>query len=104
MGMDFANNGALSSESSELWIQALTYYRDMEDRFTCERFLTKALDYIGQMNILSPLLVLEILSNKKDLKFEVLKRFLKLKLEQQTSTIKQKKKKVMEIRNEIVEN
>ena len=102
--MDFGGKGALSSESSELWIQALTYYRDMEDKYQCETYLMKALDYIGKMNILSPLLVLEILSTKSNLKFMVLKKFLKLKLEQQTATIKQKKKKVTEIRNEIVEN
>lgn len=56
------------------------------------------------MNLLSPLLVLEILSNKKNLKFKVLKKFLRSKLKQTTETIKQKKKKVDEIRNEIVEN
>ena len=56
------------------------------------------------MNILSPLLVLEILQTKKDLKFKVLKQFLSAKLGQQSGTIKQKKRKVTEIRNEIVEN
>jgi hypothetical protein len=56
------------------------------------------------MNVLSPLLVLEILQTKKDLKFKVLKQFLHSKLGQQSGTIKQKKRKVTEIRNEIVEN
>lgn len=104
MGMNFGSEGATSTESSELWIQALTFYRDMEKKEECEKYLQMALEYIGRMNILSPLLVLEILQTKKDLKFKVLKQFLHAKLGQQSGTIKQKKRKVTEIRNEIVEN
>jgi hypothetical protein len=104
MGMNFGSEGATSTESSELWIQALTFYRDMKNQDECEKYLKEALEYIGRMNVLSPLLVLEILQTKKDLKFKVLKQFLHSKLGQQSGTIKQKKRKVTEIKNEIVEN
>jgi hypothetical protein len=40
----------------------------------------RALDFIEGHNVLSPLLVLEILAEKRDLKFRVLKKFMKLKL------------------------
>ena len=63
----------------------------------------EALDFIGSNNVLSPLLVLEILQEKKDLKFKVLKKFMMTKLKAQTKTIKEKKRKVDEIRNEIVD-
>jgi len=80
VGMEFGSAGALSSESSELWIQALTYFRDIEDQYQCETFIEKALAYIGKMNVLSAPTVLEILTEKHSLRFRVLKAFLKLKL------------------------
>lgn len=54
----------------------------------------EALTYIGEKNILSPLLVLEILGSKRGLKFKVVKLFLKLKLEKQTAEIDKNNKKV----------
>lgn len=96
-----------NSESGELWIQALTYFRDrtsaVSDRES-EDFLLRALDFIEGHNVLSPLLVLEILAEKKDLKFRVLKKFMKLKLKAQSEVIKRKKQAVETIRNEIVDN
>jgi vacuolar protein sorting-associated protein 11 len=64
----------------------------------------RALDFIEGHNVLSPLLVLEILAEAKTLKFRVLKKFMKLKLKAQSDTIKQKKAKIEEIRNVIVDN
>lgn len=54
----------------DLWIQALTYFRDLKKVEDCEFFLEQALEYIGDNNVLSPLLVLEILSDTKDSKKE----------------------------------
>jgi len=90
----------------------------MED---CEKYLEEALDYIGQNNILSPLLVLEILSDTKDkgesksnkqeasglslnkpkpnnkqLRFKVLKKFLINKLKTQVESIEKNNDKVDE--------
>jgi hypothetical protein len=48
----------------------------------------RALDFIEGHNVLSPLLVLEILAVKRDLKFRVLKKFMKLKLKAQSDVIK----------------
>lgn len=51
----------------DLWIQALTFFRDLDDdrvdKFKpsdTEIYLEKALNFIGEKNILSPLLILEI--------------------------------------------
>ena len=51
----------------DLWIQALTFFRDLDDdrvdKFMpsdTEIYLERALNFIGEKNILSPLLILEI--------------------------------------------
>ena len=59
--------------NGDLWIQALTYFRDQKDT---DHLLTRALDEIRKKNILSPLLVLEILKENPKLKFGVLRQFL----------------------------
>lgn len=64
-----ANNG-------DLWIQALTYFRELEDIDEAQQYLEKALNSIGEEKILSPLLVLEIISGRSQLKFKVLKNYL----------------------------
>jgi len=65
----------------DLWIQALTYFRDLqqndkerdtENELRCEKYLKQALKVIGDYNILSPLLVLEILKPNKNLPYSVL--------------------------------
>ena len=61
--------------AGDLWIQALTYFRDLEGD-DCEIYLEKALEKIGEKNILSPLLILEIVANKPSIKFKVLKKYL----------------------------
>lgn len=57
-----------SGVDGDLWIQALTYFRDLKRIEDCEKYLELALEFIGQNNVLSPLLVLEILSDTKDKK------------------------------------
>lgn len=58
-----------------------------------EKYLKECLKTVGEQNILSPLLVLEILKSKSDLKFEVLKPFLLKKLKDQSDQTKQLRKK-----------
>ena len=69
-----------SADSGELWIQALTYFRDLKENDIATHFIEKALEFIGSHNVLSPLLVLEILKEKKELKFSVIKKFMMSKL------------------------
>ena len=64
---------ANESTNGDLWIQALTYFRDQPGS---EPQLKMALDEIRKKNILSPLLVLEILKENSSLKFGVLREFL----------------------------
>jgi hypothetical protein len=53
----------------------LNYYRDL-DTDDSEIYLEKALAYIGEKGILSPLLILEIIQNKPTIKFKVMKKYL----------------------------
>lgn len=77
------------SISGDLWIQALTYFRDLPSP-NCEIFLSKALAIIGgekdkskdkRDEVISPLLVLEILQSRPNLKFSVIKNYLINRLE-----------------------
>ena len=55
---------------------------------TRDLYLKKSLDHIGEFNILSPLLVLEILASRSEIRFEVLSSFLTKKLKDQQKVIK----------------
>lgn len=46
------------AQNLDLWIQALTYFRDLEDVEKCEKYLKDSLEIIGQENLISPLMVL----------------------------------------------
>ncbi len=71
----------------------MTFFRDLEGD-DCEIYLEKALQKIGENNVLSPLLILEIVANKPNIKFKVLKRFLLNRLQTQDKAINKNKKKV----------
>jgi hypothetical protein len=56
-----AKGGASDNNLADLWIQALTFFRDLESAAgDAEDYLERALKIIGDNKILSPLLVLEI--------------------------------------------
>ena len=80
----------------DLWIQALTYFRDMPEKEDVEEYLEKALDIVGKESILSPLLVLEILQSKPTLKFKILKKYLLQRLEVQDKVIRKNNRKINE--------
>jgi hypothetical protein len=61
-----------------------------------EDYLQRALQIIGDKKILSPLLVLEIVQARKNLKFKVLRKYLLERLKQQDEVIKKSRKKVEE--------
>ena len=92
--------------AGELWIQALTYFRDLpppQDEIYLERALS-AMSNISDKEknkdkkdeVLSPLLVLEILQNKPKLKFSVIKKYLVNRLDVQDRVIKKHTKQVDE--------
>lgn len=91
------------SVCGDLWIQALTYFRDLSP-LSSETYLKRALAEISEEktgnkavpgkaepkkeDILSPLLVLEILQSKPSLKFSVIKNYLLQRLEVQDRVIR----------------
>jgi hypothetical protein len=75
----------------------LTFFRDLDSGVgDAEDYLERALKIIGDNKILSPLLVLEIVQSRKNLKFKVLRSYLLERLKQQDEVIKKSKKKVDE--------
>lgn len=70
--------------------------KEGEGETSSEAYLQKALQIIGDNKILSPLLVLEIVQAKKNLKFKVLRKYLLERLKQQDEVIKKSKRKVDE--------
>lgn len=72
-----------------MWIQALTYFRDQASPHDTRHneLLITALKEIREKNILSPLLVLEILKNNKNLRFGILKSFMLEHLKNQQKRI-----------------
>ena len=91
-----------------MWIQALTYFRDQNDSYgklrpDAQENLEKALKEIREKNILSPLLVLEILKANQKLPFSIVKSFLLENLKTQQKRIDKhnarKNEEVAKIRN-----
>ncbi len=75
----------------------MTFFRDLDSGVgDAEDYLERALKIIGDNKILSPLLVLEIVQSRKNLKFKVLRSYLLERLKQQDEVIKKSKKKVDE--------
>lgn len=92
--------------TGNLWIQALTYFRDTAG---CDEQLMIALKEIREKGILAPLLVLEILKDNPKLKFGVLKSFLLENLRSQVKQINKSNEKLQKdlaniktFKNEIV--
>ena len=54
-----------------------------DNNATRDEYIKKSLDHIGKNKILSPLLVLEIFGSAADMRFEVIKDFLIVKLKEQ---------------------
>jgi hypothetical protein len=83
----------------------LTFFRDLDPAVAggadAEEYLERALKIIGDNKILSPLLVLEIVQSRKNLKFKVLRGYLLERLKQQDEVIKKSRKKVDENLTEI---
>ena len=75
----------------------MTFFRDLDGvAGDAEDYLSRALQIIGDNKILSPLLVLEIVQARKNLKFKVLRGYLLERLKAQDEVIKKSKKKVDE--------
>ena len=61
------------SEEKDLWIQSLNYFREQGE----DEKLKECMFYIGQKDILSPLMVLDIIQNtNSDLKFKYIKEYM----------------------------
>ena len=76
-----------------LWLQALTYFRENGDSIR----IKECLNYIGKGWLLSPLLVLEILQGDEgELTFDCVKEYLLTALGQHEDTISESKEEIVE--------
>lgn len=104
------------SSAGDLWIQALTYFRDIPKIIEAQSEIQKSLDFIIEKEkdkekkeeIISPLLVLEILKSKPQLKFGVIKQYLLNRLEIQdriirknTVQVEENMEKIKKMRQEV---
>ncbi len=83
-----------------LWIQALKYFVDSADQGENHKRIKQILDYITEVDELSPLLVLNLLSSKS-IPFWVLKDYFGAKLGRNQEKIKQDKKETQDNVKEI---
>jgi vacuolar protein sorting-associated protein 11 len=75
----------------DLWIQALNHFRDEGENYK----LKECLDYIGENEILSPLMVLEILENTdSDLKYKYIKDYMIAEIKKLDVNIKESKEEI----------
>lgn len=85
------------AKATDLWIQALTYFRDLEDQNKAEDNIGRVLSNLSadrHEEIISAHVVLEILQRKPTLKFRVMKKYLLERLRNKDRELRQNKRDV----------
>lgn len=99
------------AEDNDLWLQSLTYFSSKEDPQSLD-YIRRILAEISQskINILSPLIVLEILSKNRRLEFGIVKDYLKRQvnryhssMEKDGQSLEENSKHINEMRHEITD-
>jgi len=100
-------------QDPNLWIQALTYFASLDDDGTgvkYEKEIADVLDNIDKQGLMSPLLVLQILSQKPSMPLNVVKTYITNCLQAESKTLEQSQREIDEyravttkLRNEIQE-
>ena len=75
-----------NSGEGNLWVQALTYFCNIDDPRSVE-YIQKILQQIENQEFLTPLIVLEILSKNRRIKFGTVKNYLKNQLQRYYKTM-----------------
>jgi hypothetical protein len=91
-----------------LWIQVLSYFASKEE--DCQKEIMEVLGYIDRDNLLPPLLVIQILSEKKTATLSLIKDYIIKRLQQENQLITEDQKQIRnykeetkKMRNEIYE-
>jgi gas vesicle protein len=95
------------TQDSNLWIQALQYFSKREE-FNCKEYIMQILANIEKFNLLTPLMVIKILSKNSTLTVDTVKEFLlkrmrkeEKEIEQDQETVNRHLKSIMELKNQI---
>ena len=90
-----------------LWIQALQYFSKREE-FNCKEYIMQILANIEKQNLLSPLMLIKILSKNSTLTIDTVKEYLlkrmkkeEKEIEEDQETVNKHLKSIMELKNQI---
>jgi hypothetical protein len=88
------------SSEPNLWIQTLSYF-SLKEGDQCQAEIIQVLGHIDKDNLLPPLLVLQILSQKPSATLSVIKKYIVQRLEQDQQQISEVQKHIRESNDEI---
>lgn len=101
--ISFCKKNEKSDDS--LWIQALTYFVEQSanelEGSQSQKYLEVVLEHLKKVSSISPLMVLEIVSRNKSVKFSVLKGYLSERLNALHTTIDKNRTKLSQFNKEI---
>ena len=89
------------TEDSSLWIQLLTTYSEMENIDIQQ--LTEVLTYVNEHKLVTPLLVLQLLSKNPKISLNVIKKFLMSCIVEKKQLIQEDEAELMKLKQDIVE-
>ncbi|UJR32086.1 hypothetical protein I4U23_019554 [Adineta vaga] len=87
-------------EDPQLWIQALSYFSKLKRADGCRKEIQQILKYIDEKDLLSPLLVIQTLSNNESTSLDLLKDYLIRKLRTEQEQIEKDQTEVRRFRQE----
>ncbi|CAF1214156.1 unnamed protein product [Adineta ricciae] len=87
-------------EDPQLWIQALSYFSKLKGSDGCRKEIQQILKYIDENDLLSPLLVIQTLSNNESTTLDLLKDYLIRKLRSEQEQIEKDQTEIRRFRQE----
>ena len=97
------------THDSNLWIQSLQYFSKKEE-YNCNEYIMQILHNVEKQNLLSPLMVIKILSQNSTLTVDTVKEYLlkrmrkeEKEIEEDQETINRHLKSIMDLKNQIDE-
>ncbi|CAF1177545.1 unnamed protein product [Adineta steineri] len=87
-------------EDPQLWIQALSYFSKLKRADGCRKEIQQILKYIDEKDLLSPLLVIQTLSNNESTSLDLLKDYLIRKLHNEQTQIEKDQSEIRRFRQE----
>ncbi|CAM4872645.1 unnamed protein product [Rotaria socialis] len=87
-------------DDPQLWIQALSYFSKLKSSDGCQKEIQQILAYIDKNDLLSPLLVIQTLSNNESTNLDLLKDYLIRKLRTEQKQIEKDQSEIRRFRQE----